>query len=225
MIKICPSVLACDFSRFGEEVVAMEKAGADMIHLDVMDGHFVPNISFGAPVIKSIKGKTILPFDVHLMISNPLKYHMDFINAGAHRITFHVEADDDIDETIKAIKSNNVEVGLTLKPGTSIDTIIPYLDEIDQVLVMTVEPGFGGQSFMKDQCEKVLTLAKLKKEKGLSFDIQVDGGIDNTTAPIVASYGANSLVAGSALYKLDDYDKGVADLRAAAEKGLESPLF
>lgn len=216
MIKISPSVLASDFSRLGEEVSAMEQAGADMIHLDVMDGHFVPNISFGAPVIAAVRKMGKILFDTHLMISDPLRYAPDFIKAGSDIITFHLESNSDIGETIACIKNAGVGVGMSLKPATPADELFPYLDKLDMVLVMTVEPGFGGQKFMADMCPKIRALAAFREQNGLSFDIQVDGGIDEATAPLVAQSGANVLVAGSSLFSAPDYGAAVAALRQAA---------
>ena len=149
-MKIAPSLLSCDFSKMGEEIERMDQAGADWMHLDVMDGHFVPNITFGAPVIKAVRKFSNRPFDVHLMISDPLKYIDDFADAGADIITFHVECDSDIDDTIAKIKSRGIKPGRVLKPNTPAWTVFPYLDKLDLVVVMTVEPGFGGQSFMQD---------------------------------------------------------------------------
>ncbi|MBR3588700.1 MAG: ribulose-phosphate 3-epimerase [Clostridia bacterium] len=217
MIKISPSMLSCDFSKIGEEAKKIANSGADMLHLDVMDGHFVPNITFGAPVIKSIRKVTDIVFDVHLMISEPLKYIEDFIRAGADIITFHVESDSDVKETIEKIKSLSCKVGLSVKPGTPIEKVFPYLDDIDMVLVMTVEPGFGGQSFMGDMCEKIVTLRKKLDEMGKTTDIQVDGGINEETVCLVAKAGANVIVAGSSVFNSDSYEKAISSLRSNAE--------
>ena len=217
MIKISPSMLSCDFSKIGEEAEKITDSGADMLHLDVMDGHFVPNITFGAPVIKSIRNRTDIVFDVHLMISEPFKYIEDFVRAGADIITFHVESDSDVKETIEKIKSLSCKAGLSVKPGTPIEKVFPYLDELDMVLVMTVEPGFGGQSFMSDMCEKIVTLRKKLDETGKTTDIQVDGGINDETVCLVAKAGANVIVAGSSVFNSDSYEKAISSLRRNAE--------
>lgn len=214
MIQIAPSMLACDFSRMGEEACAMQNAGADLLHLDVMDGHFVPNISFGAPVIKKLRPTTDLPFDVHLMISEPLRYIDDFVKAGADIITFHIESESDTAATIARIREQGVKTGLVIKPPTPAESVFPYLNQIDMVLVMTVEPGFGGQSFMVDMMPKLHTLREEINRRSLSVDLEVDGGVDANTAPIVIENGANVLVAGSYLFAKDSYADAVASLRA-----------
>ncbi|MBR4452268.1 MAG: ribulose-phosphate 3-epimerase [Clostridia bacterium] len=204
MIKISPSVLTSDFSRLGEESVLMKNSGADWLHLDVMDGHFVPNISFGAPVIKSIRGLTDLVFDVHLMISDPFKYAEDFASAGADIITFHYESNSDVSDTLDKIHSLGCKAGLSIKPGTPVESVFPFLDKTDMVLVMTVEPGFGGQSFMFDMMDKVKILKSEIAGRFLDVDIQVDGGINEETVRIAARAGANVFVAGSAVFKSDN---------------------
>ncbi len=219
MIKISPSMLSCDFSKIGEEAQKIANSGADMLHLDVMDGHFVPNITFGAPVIKSIREKTDIIFDVHLMISDPLKYAEDFVKAGADIITFHVESDSDISLTIEKIKSLSCKVGLSVKPATPIEAVFPFLDKIDMVLVMTVEPGFGGQKFMQDMLPKITSLKQEAEKTGNNIDIQVDGGISADTIAVAANAGANVFVAGSAVFSNPNYAEAILLLRNGAEIG------
>ena len=199
-IKISPSMLASDFANFEAELKKCEKAGAELIHLDVMDGHFVPNITFGAPVIKALKRVCNVPFDVHLMISEPLNYIEDFADAGADLISFHIECDSDTEETIDKIIACGCKAALAVKPNTSIDAVYPYMDKLSMVLVMTVEPGFGGQSFMADMMSKI---EKLRKDYP-DVDIQVDGGVNAETIKVCANAGANIFVAGSAVFKSED---------------------
>ena len=218
MIKISPSVLASDFSALGAEAKRMEESGADYLHLDVMDGRFVPNITFGAPVIGSIRNKTDLVFDVHLMIDTPLDYIEDFRKSGADIIVFHIESSSPVAETVDKIISCGCKAGISVKPGTPVEEVFPYLDRLDMVLVMTVEPGFGGQSFMYETMDKIKTLRSEIKRRGLSTDIQVDGGINAKTVETAAAAGANVFVAGSAVFGAENPSEAIGELRSLAEK-------
>ncbi len=210
---ISPSILASDFSRLAEEVKSIEIAGADLVHIDVMDGMFVPNITLGAPVISCLKGKTKLPFDVHLMINEPARYIDDFAKAGADIITFHIEATDDVKGTIEKIKSAGIKPALSIKPGTPADVVFPYLENLYMVLVMTVEPGFGGQSFMPETMPKVKAIREKANELGLDLRIQVDGGIDDKTVSAATENGADVLVAGSYVFKATDRAEAIKKLK------------
>ncbi len=209
--KISPSLLASDFSRLGEEAHSVQEAGAHLLHIDVMDGHFVPNITLGAPVVKCLRGRVSLPFDVHLMISDPLKYIPDFVNAGADIITVHVESGSTA-ECIALMKELGVTPAVALKPATPAEAVFPYLNELGMVLVMTVEPGFGGQKFMADQLEKISAVRGECEKRGLQTDIQVDGGITNETLPLCAAAGANVFVAGSYIFRAENRKAAIRSL-------------
>lgn len=212
-MKVSPSMLSCDFSNLKSEIEKITNAGADYVHLDVMDGNFVPNITFGAPIIKAIRKYSDLPFDVHLMIDAPSRYIEDFANAGADIITFHIEAEKDVKGTIRKIKNFGVKAGLSVKPGTAIDDVFPYLDNLDLVLVMTVEPGFGGQKFMDDMVEKVKKIKSEIKKRNLNVEVEVDGGINEDTAKIVAKVGADVCVAGTSVFHANDVRKAIDSLK------------
>lgn len=216
MTIVSPSILSADFTKLGADCRMVLDAGAQMLHYDVMDGHFVPNISFGVPVLKSLhKGMPAAFYDVHLMISHPLAYAEPFAKAGATLQNFHLECEDDIQQTIDAIKAQGCKVGLTIKPGTAPEALAPYLDQLDLVLVMSVEPGFGGQKFMPAAVEKIAAIRAEAQRRGLSTDIEVDGGIDAATAPLCAAAGANVLVAGSAVFGAKDPAAAMSSIRAA----------
>ena len=200
-IQISPSILSADFSQLGSEIKRLEEGGADMIHVDVMDGHFVPNLTIGPPVIKALRNYTKLPFDVHLMISPVHKYIKDYADAGADIITIHPEATDNLTESINLIKKLNKKVGVSLNPNTKLNIINNVLSQIDLVLIMSVFPGFGGQKFMPEVVEKIKNLNKIKEEKKLNFDIEVDGGINFENNKIVIEAGANILVSGTTIFK------------------------
>jgi len=205
-IQISPSILSADFSQLGNEIKRLEEGGADMIHVDVMDGHFVPNLTIGPPAIKALRNHTKLPFDVHLMISPVHKYIKDYANAGADIITIHPEATDNLVNSINLIKELKKKVGVSLNPDTEIDVIINLLDQIDLVLIMSVFPGFGGQKFMPEVVKKIEELNKIKMEKDLKYNIEVDGGINFSNSKIVLNAGANILVSGTTVFKENNGD-------------------
>ncbi len=205
-IQISPSILSADFSQLGNEIKRLEKSGADMVHVDVMDGHFVPNLTIGPPVIKALKKQSSLPFDVHLMISPVHKYIQAYSEAGADIITIHPEATDNFASSISEIKKNNKKVGVSLNPETKIDTIIDHLKTIDLVLIMSVNPGFGGQKFMPQVLTKIKELRRIEKEKDLNFDIEIDGGINFENSKEAIKAGANILVSGTTIFKSNNGD-------------------
>lgn len=213
-IYLSPSMLSIDFTRIGEQLAEIEQAGTPWLHLDVMDGVFVPNISFGIPVIKGIRKASNMVFDVHLMITEPEKYIKDFRDAGADIINFHLEATKNPADVIQQIKETGAKAAITIKPKTPIEDVKPYLQDVDMVLIMTVEPGFGGQKFMTDQVAKISQLAAWKQELGLSYDIEVDGGVTLDNVRVVLDAGANAIVAGSAVF-------GKEDIGVAAQSFME----
>lgn len=215
-IIVSPSILSADFANLERDIKKVENNGADWIHVDVMDGHFVPNITIGIPVVKAIKAITNIPLDVHLMIENPQKYIEDFAKAGADIITFHYEAVQkyDVRNIINLIKSFGIKAGLSIKPKTSPEKVFEFLQELDLLLVMTVEPGFGGQKFMQDCAEKIKIIKTHSKHELI---IQVDGGINETTGKLCIKYGANSLVAGSYIYKANNIEKAISLLKETTQ--------
>ena len=217
MIKISPSILSADFAKLGCDVEDIQRGGADYVHVDVMDGIFVPNISIGIPVVKSLRKATDMFLDVHLMIDRPHRYVEEFCKAGSDLVVFHVEADQpqDVQKAIDIVKAQGKKVGLSVKPRTPASVLIPYIEQLDLVLVMTVEPGFGGQSFMHDQLPKIAELRKMIDEKNPSCELEVDGGVDPNTAPLCKAAGANVLVAGSAVFNKSDRAEAIRLIREA----------
>ncbi|GAA0330140.1 ribulose-phosphate 3-epimerase [Oceanobacillus sp. FSL W7-1293] len=217
MTKIAPSILSADFAKLGDEIKEVEQAGADYIHVDVMDGHFVPNITIGPLIADAIKPITNLPLDVHLMIENPDAYIPQFAKS-ASIITVHQEACVHLHRTLQLIRSHGVKPGVVINPGTSAEAIKPVLTEVDLVLLMTVNPGFGGQSFIKEVVPKVAQIASWREEMGLSFEIEIDGGVNEETAPVCTENGADVLVAGSAIFNQRDRKAAIDVIRKSAEK-------
>jgi len=205
-IQISPSILSADFSRLGDEIKRLEEGGADLIHVDVMDGHFVPNLTIGPSVIKSLKKNCSIPFDVHLMISPVHKYIEAYSNAGADIITIHPEATEDLSASISKIKELKKKIGLSLNPETAVNIIKDYLDQIDLVLIMSVNPGFGGQKFMPEVLDKIKELKNIQKEQNIDFDIEIDGGINFENSKIAIAAGANILVSGTTIFKSNNGD-------------------
>lgn len=212
-IKIAPSILSADFTRLGEEITSVEKAGADLIHIDVMDGHFVPNITIGTPVVASLKKKTKLPLDVHLMIDNPERFIAPFADAGADIITFHIEATSAPEEVLRKIEVSGVKKGISLNPESALMRVFPLLDSIDVVLVMSVNPGFAGQKFIPDATRRLRELYQVLSEKKLNVDIEIDGGINQENAKEVIAAGANILVAGTAIFGKIERKRAIELLR------------
>ncbi|WP_059170094.1 ribulose-phosphate 3-epimerase [Bacillus sp. FJAT-27445] len=213
MIKIAPSILSADFSRLGEEIKDVERGGADYIHIDVMDGHFVPNITIGPLIVEAVRPITKLPLDVHLMIENPDQYIEAFAKAGADYITVHVEACRHLHRTIHLIKSFGVKAGVVLNPATPVDSIKQIFEDVDMVLLMSVNPGFGGQKFIPGVLDKIREVKAMAEQAGVEIEIEVDGGVNRDTAKLCIEAGANVLVAGSAVYGQADREKAIAEIR------------
>lgn len=213
-ILIAPSVLAADFSRLSDEITRVESGGADWLHLDVMDGHFVPNLTFGPFIVKAIDKLSDLTLDTHLMITDPVRYAPEFAKAGSDLITFHIEAVQDVSAAIRSIRGTGVRVGISIKPATDPSEVFPFLDELDLVLVMSVEPGFGGQAFMPESVQKIASLRDEIDRRGLGTVIQVDGGINPETAKLVRDAGVDVIVAGTAVFRAEDPAEAVNALRS-----------
>ncbi len=217
MIKLAPSILSADFARLGEQIAEVARAGADYIHIDVMDGHFVPNITIGAPVVASIRPVTSLPLDVHLMIEHPERYISDFVNAGADIITVHVEASPHLQSTIQAIKELGAKAGVSLNPPTHLSAIEEFIPHVDLVLIMSVNPGFGGQSFIPETLPRIANMRKILDDRGLSAELEVDGGINADNAPDIVKAGASVLVAGNSVFRAEEgISRALQRLREAA---------
>ncbi|RDW17882.1 ribulose-phosphate 3-epimerase [Oceanobacillus chungangensis] len=217
MLKIAPSILSADFAKLGDEIKDVEKGGADYIHVDVMDGHFVPNITIGPLIVEAIKPVTTLPLDVHLMIENPDPYIPIFASSGASIITVHQEACTHLHRTIQLIKQHNVKAGVVINPATPAEVLLPILADVDLVLLMTVNPGFGGQSFIESVLKKIELVSAWRKEFGLSFEIEVDGGVNAETAKLCTDAGADVLVAGSAIFNRENRQEAIQAIRVAAK--------
>lgn len=214
MIKIAPSILSADFANLAAEIHKVEQAGANWLHVDVMDGHFVPNLTFGPPVVSAIRKVSSLPFDVHLMVSNPETLIEPFAKAGADILTVHAETAPHLHRLIYAIKEQGLKAGVSLNPATPLSAVSEVLSDVDMVLIMSVNPGFGGQKFIYSALEKISRLKAMAAERNLNFDIEVDGGINKDTAPLAIAAGANVLVAGSAIYGAADITQAIATLRS-----------
>jgi ribulose-phosphate 3-epimerase len=214
-IKIAPSLLSADFARLAEEIASVEAGGADLLHLDVMDGHFVPNMTIGAGVIKACRAVTKLPFDCHLMIEEPQRYIDSFLDAGANMISIHIEAEVHLQRALQMIRNGGAKAGIAVNPATAAESLSTAIEFCDYVLVMSVNPGFGGQKFIEPVVPKIRQIARLVRERGLSVDIEVDGGVDVRTAPAVAAAGANWLVAGSAVFGQKDRKAAMDAIRSA----------